>query len=59
MYASDGVTLLRGGLFALRLADGAVLLGYADANGQVRVPAAPRGELRLEDPSQLRLEPAE
>ncbi|HMI90937.1 MAG TPA: hypothetical protein VK509_06210, partial [Polyangiales bacterium] len=59
LYASDGVSLLRDGLFALRLADGAVLLGYSDANGHVRVPAAPHGELRLEDPSQVRLEPIE
>jgi cellulose synthase operon protein C len=59
LYASDGVSLLRDGLFALRFADGAVLLGYADPNGHVRVPAAAHGEVRLEDPSQVQLEPAD
>ena len=57
VYDTDGVTLLHNGLYALRLSDGAVRVGYADANGLVRVPAAPLGEVRLEDPSQTRLEP--
>ena len=59
VYAPDGVRLLRDGLVALRFADGAVLLGYADTNGHLRVRSAVRGEVRLEDPAQARLEPLE
>jgi HEAT repeat protein len=56
-YASDGVSLLRNALVALRLASGAVFLGYTDHNGQLRLKAAPRGELLLEDPGLAPLEP--
>jgi HEAT repeat protein len=57
-YAPDGTTLLRNRLVALRLADGAVFLGYTDLNGHVRLPRAPRGELRLEQPELMPLEAA-
>lgn len=58
-YAADGTTLLRGALLALRLADGAAYLGYADSNGHLRLPSAPRGPIRLEDPGQAPLESVE
>jgi HEAT repeat protein len=58
-HAADGTTLLRDSLVALRLADDSVYLGYTDRNGHVRLKAAPRGELRLEDPSLVPLEPPE
>ena len=49
-YAQDGTTLLRNRLVAVRLADGAVFLGYSDLNGHLRLASAPRGKLRLEQP---------
>jgi hypothetical protein len=58
-YAADGTTLLRGGLLAVRLADGSAYLGFADANGHLRLPSAPKGPIRLEDPGQAPLESVE
>jgi hypothetical protein len=58
-YAADGVTLLRGRLTALRLTDGTAYLGYADANGHLRLPSAPKGPIRLEDPTQAPLDPVD
>ncbi len=56
-YGGGGVRLLRETLVALRLADATVFLGYTDANAHLRLPAAPQGELRLEDPGLVPLEP--
>ena len=58
-YGADGVTLLRSALVALRLADGTAYLGFADANGHLRLPSAPKGPIRLEDPGQAPLDSVE
>jgi hypothetical protein len=55
-YATDGVSLLRDRLVALRLADGTVFLGHTDQNGHVRLAHAPRGPIRLEEPGLTPLE---
>jgi HEAT repeat protein len=56
-YGPDGTRLWSRRWVALRLADGSVLVTQTDANGQLRLHDAPRGELRLEDPSATPLEP--
>src|SRR5690606_1951691 len=55
-YAPDGTRLWSGRLVALRLADGTVWITRSDANGHLRLHAAPRGELVLEDPAATPLE---
>jgi HEAT repeat protein len=49
--ALDGQTPLRDQLVALRLSDASVFVGYTDGNGEVALPAAPRGPVVLEDPA--------
>jgi HEAT repeat protein len=56
-FSADGRTLLSHRPVALLLADGSVFVGLADANGHVRIHGAPRGELLLEDPGLIPLEP--
>ena len=56
-YGTDGETLLRFKLVALRLADGTVFVGYTDINGHLRIANAPRGAVELLDPGSLPLEP--
>ena len=55
-YDRNGSELLRDQLVALRFEDGSVFLGYTDANGRLRLPRAPEGEIVLEDPGALPLE---
>jgi HEAT repeat protein len=49
--ALDGQTPLRDQLVALRLSDASVFVGYTDGNGDIALPAAPRGTVVLEDPA--------
>jgi HEAT repeat protein len=54
---ADAATPLRNTLVSVRLPDGGVFLGVTDANGQLPIPAAPFGSLRVEDPTLPALEP--
>ncbi len=56
VYASNRRDLLRNRLVAISFADGSSLLVRSDRNGHVRLSRAPRGPLKLEDPSGTRLE---
>ena len=56
-YSADGERLLVDHLVGLRLADGSVLIARTDANGHLRLGAAPRGALVLDDPTSTPLEP--
>ena len=57
-YATDGVTLLRDRLVAVRLPNGSVYIGHTDTNGHILLSHVPPGKLLLEDPGQMPLEPA-
>jgi HEAT repeat protein len=56
-HGPDGVSLKRDALVALRLPNGAVFLGYTDHNAHVRLIAAPNGDVKLEAPGLVALEP--
>jgi hypothetical protein len=56
-FSADGQTLLRSRPVALLLSDGSVFVGYSDVNGHIRIHRAPSGDLRLEDPGLIPLEP--
>lgn len=56
-HASDGHSLLRNALLAVRLPDGLVYVARTDVNGELHLPASARGPLALEDPSHTPLEP--
>ena len=56
-YGHGGRDLLRGQLVAVRFNDGTALVVAADANGHVRLPAAARGPVLLDDPMRTPLEP--
>lgn len=56
-YAPDGTRLWARRLIALRLADGSVWITRTDTNAHLRLHAAPRGPLALEDPAATPLEP--
>ena len=58
-YQTDGETLLRFKLVALRLSDGSVFVGYTDLNGHLRLRNAPAGGFELEYPGLTPLEPME
>lgn len=58
-YETDGESLLRFKLVALRLSDGSVFVGYTDLNGHLRIGNAPAGGFELEYPGLTPLEPME
>ena len=58
-YKTDGESLLRFKLVALRLSDQSVLVGYTDLNGHLRIGNAPAGGFKLEYPGLTPLEPME